>query len=171
MREQYRHEIDNIHAPKDLIERTRQQIQTETRKKKKAKRHIWIGTAVAACVCITILGGYIYVGKIQNNVEVQTVVFRESSDWETGLSLGGKQDVEDKQTTKIEWEELDGKENIPEEVLKAKPSRIDGKNIYICKEKGTDNYHAAYEEKENYFYVYGKNVTEKEFLIFLRKML
>lgn len=102
MREQYRHEIDNIHAPKDLIERTRQQIQTETRKKKKAKRHIWIGTAVAACVCITILGGYIYVGKIQNNVEVQTVVFRESSDWETGLSLGGKQDVEDKQTTKIE---------------------------------------------------------------------
>lgn len=171
MREQYRHEIDNIHAPKDLIERTRQQIQTETGKKKRTKKSIWIGTAIAACICITVLGGYIYVGKIQNNIDVQTVVLRTSTDWETGFSLAGKQDAQEKQTTKIEWEELKGKEEVPEEVLKVKPSRISGKSIHICKEKGTDNYYAAYEEKGKYFYIYGKNMTEKEFLIFLKKML
>ena len=27
-----------------------------------------------------------------------------------------------------------------------KPSKIHGKSIYICKEKGTDNYYAAYEK-------------------------
>lgn len=66
---------------------------------------------------------------------------------------------------------MEGKEDIPEAVLKVKPSKIHGKSIYICKEKGRDNYYAAYEKGDNYFYIYGKNITEKEFLTFLEKIL
>lgn len=172
MQEQYRREIDNIHAPKDLIERTRKQMEAEVKQtKKKPKKPIWIGTAVAACICITVLGGYFYIGKIRTNIDIQNVSFEETSDWETGFSLGGRQDGESGKTTKIEWEELEGKEDIPEAVLKVKPSKIHGKSIYICKEKGTDNYYAAYEKGDNYFYIYGKNITEKEFLTFLEKIL
>lgn len=172
MQEQYRREIDNIHAPQDLIERTKKQMQAEMKRtEKKAKKPMWIETAVAACICITILGGYIYVGKVRNDVEVGTVAFHEISDWETGLSFGGKENSKDRETTKIEWEELEKKEDIPKEVLKVKPSKVHGKSVYICKEKGTDNYHAAYKEEDTYFYIYGKNVPEKEFLEFLKKML
>ena len=171
MQEQYRREIDNIHAPKDLIEKTRKQMRAEMKQeKKKSRKTIWIGTVAATCVCITVLGGYIYIGKVRNNIEVQTVAFQEVSDWETGLSLGGKQDSLE-ESEKIKCEELHGKEEIPEEVFKVKPSKIHGKSIYICKEKGTDNYYAAYEKGENYFYIYGRNVTEKEFLTFLKKKL
>ena len=159
MQEQYRREIDNIHAPKDLIEKTRKQMRAEMKQEKKKSRKT-----------ITVLGGYIYIGKVRNNIEVQTVAFQEVSDWETGLSLGGKQDSLE-ESEKIKCEELHGKEEIPEEVFKVKPSKIHGKSIYICKEKGTDNYYAAYEKGENYFYIYGRNVTEKEFLTFLKKKL
>ena len=38
MQEQYRREIDNIHAPKDLIERTRQQMEAEVKQTKKSLR-------------------------------------------------------------------------------------------------------------------------------------
>lgn len=87
MQEQYRREIDNIHAPKDLIERTRQQMEAEVKQtKKKPKKPIWIGTAVAACICITVLGGYFYIGKIRTNIDIQNVSFEETSDWETGVS-------------------------------------------------------------------------------------
>lgn len=172
MQEQYRREIDNIHAPKDLIERTKRQMQAERKQtEKKAKQPIWIGTAVAACICIAILGGYIYVGKIRNNIDIGTVAFHKTSDWETGFSLGGKENMQEEKAAKIEWEQLEKKEDIPKEILKTKPSKIHGKSVYICKEKGTNNYHAAYKDKEGYFYIYGKNVSEKEFILFLKKIL
>ncbi|WP_461810725.1 hypothetical protein [Faecalimonas sp.] len=170
MQEQYRHEIDNIHAPKDLIAKTRRKMQLETQSmKKKRKKPMWISMAVAACACITVLGGYIYIGKMRNNIDVQIVSFREMSEWNTGLSLGVKQDIEKEKKQKIEWEELDEKDEILKEILKVKPSKVRGKNIYICKEKGMDKYYAVYKDKGKYVYVYGENISEKKFFAFLKK--
>ena len=91
MQEQYRREIDNIHAPKDLIEKTRKQMRAEMKQeKKKSRKPIWIGTVAAACVCITVLGGYIYIGKVRNNIEVQTVAFRKYQTGRQDFRLEGK---------------------------------------------------------------------------------
>lgn len=170
MQEQYRHEIDNIHAPKDLITKTRREMQQEKQTtKKKRKKPVWFTIAVAACACITVLGGYIYIGRVRNSIHVQVVSFREMSEWNTGISLGTIQDSNNEKKQKIELQELDEKDEILKEILKVKPSKIHGKKIYICKEKEKNKYYAVYKEKEQYFCISGENISEKKFFLFLKK--
>lgn len=185
---QYRREADEIHAPKELIERTRAAMQAEERRLAEETKlesipkniYRWRRYAAAACVGLFILGGYAgYRYRADNFIHVQQIAAlehhtgEEDNEWNIGMSLGHADHTQEKDDSTEKIQVISGEDRsiVPEELWKVDKSRIKGIDLYIGHVEEEDMYCAAWEYEGIYYYAESKNVEENDFLSDLKKNL
>ncbi|MHC5227741.1 hypothetical protein ACYSNW_05610 [Enterococcus sp. LJL99] len=172
MKGKYEEELSKIKAPRELIERTKNEVRKEMIKKeaidstsKQTNRPIIkINFRYMAIVSAAVLVIVIGVIKTQNNISVQEIA-------ETNVSLnptfGRRTEQETKVTDSIKLISSKEKTIIPDFLQEVKASKVKGHQILIAKDK-LGNYYAGYEVNGTYYYVTGTKVTEKEFVEYLK---
>jgi hypothetical protein len=178
MKNKYKNDIDQIHAPQDLIASTKKAMKEEEEKLTKEKKnsikirsnvYAWRNIAIAASVCLVILSGTVGYYKVNNHIVVNPVVFEESNDLEIGISLG-KIDMDD-ETDYVKVEQFDEKNNLINNMWKTSSSKIKGTKVYITQGEAPDSYYATYKMGENYYLVTGKEISLKKFLNYVKEKL
>lgn len=152
----YREEVQKLHVPRELMERTRTVMQEEAvrMEKEKGKRiYRWGAYAAVACICIAALGGYGgYRYHADNFTVISEVEVAERTDsWETGISLGKvekeSEKDEDKQEEKVTAVSEEDRSIVPEVLWEVPVSRVRGQEIYIGCDKEKETYYAAWEKE------------------------
>lgn len=174
----YREETQRLHAPRELVERTRTAMQEETvrlEREKRKKMHRWGAYAAAACICIAALGGYGgYRYHADNFTVISEIEAAEQEDsWEAGLSLGksAEEPEEDEHRQEEKVTAVSGEERgiAPEALWEVPVSRIRGQEVYIGRDKGT--YYAAWEKEGKFWFVHTDEMKKEEFLKYLKEMI
>ena len=191
---QYRREADEIHAPKELVERTRaamlaeekrmaeEELAEEAKPQKNMSKKIyrWRKYAVAACVGLFILGGYAgYRYRADNFVHVQQLAAleqhtnEEGSKWNIGMSLGHVENTQEKDDRSEKMKVISGEDRsiVPEGLWEVEKSRIKGLDLYIGYVEKEKMYYAAWEYEGIYYYAEAGNMEENDFLDYLKKNL
>lgn len=178
MKKEYNHSIDQIHAPQELIESTKQAMKQEEQKpaeakytniKKKSDIYVWRKVTIAASICLVALGGGFGYYKTNNYVIVDTSVFADSNSLEAGLSLG-KIDMEGTNDN-LKIEQFEERTELLNKLWEANPSKIKGIIVYIVQGEADDSFYGAYKKDESYFLITGSSVSEEEFLTYLKENL
>lgn len=190
---QYKREADKIHAPQDLIERTRAAMQAEEAKfEKKQRRHFgkdkrvsgkthrWIGYVAAACIGLLVVAGYGgYRYRTDDVIRIQELAAFEKTggSWELGMSLGQKGTVLEKESEgeydggRFHISSVKDRGAVPKELWKTEKSRIKGVDAYIGYVKEESAYYAVWEEEDIYYIASAEGMTEKSFLKNLKKSI
>lgn len=164
MQEHYKKANDSIHVPEDLMEQTREKMRREEQKKKAKTRVIWRWAAVAACFCVVGFGAWSYMGR--DRIIVQDIEISQP-DMSVGITLG-KQETEDgSDKPRADISTFDTPEEVPEELWEVKPSRINGRDVYIGRTDET-TWHVAFEENGKYNYFIARDMSEEELKEFLK---
>ena len=171
MQEQYKNANDKIHAPQELLERTRTQIRAE----KNRRRTVCIVRygAAAACFCLVAIGAWQFTTRDKIYIEEVQIA---AAEWTAGKNFGKaekndrEQSAQETSDINIEFLAGDSKDVAPQEVWELKTSKINGTEVHIGRE-GATKWFAAYEKEGDYYYVKGEGISEKEFLAYLQKNL
>ncbi len=168
MQEQYRKANDKIHAPQELLNATRQQMKAE-KKRRRTARFIRYGAA-AACFCLVAFGIWKYTGRDRIYIEEVQLSRQE---WTIGKNLGNADvsaDGRDKESDSFTLHSGETKETAPEEIWDLQASTVKRTKVYIGK-TGDETWAAAYEKEGIYYYLEGTDISEDEFLNYLRNNL
>ena len=83
MQEQYKNADDKIHAPQELLERTRKQIRAE---ETGAGRYVLLGYgAAAACFCLVAIGAWQFTTRDKIYIEEVQIA---AAEWTAGENFG-----------------------------------------------------------------------------------
>lgn len=165
MQEQYKKANDSIHVPEDLMQRTKDAVRHEEKKIK--VRAIWRYTALAACFCLVCLGAWGF--STRDRIFVQDVEI-DRTEMSLDLNFGKHEPGADGEKDLFQAESYDTRAEVPEELWELKPSRVNGKEIYIGR---TDDgsWHAVFEHEGKIWYATGEDMEENEFVDRLKDIL
>lgn len=178
MKNEYKLDMDQIHAPQDLVASTKKAMKEEEVRLAEEKKvssnvknniYTWRNVAIAASVCLVMLSGGIGYYKVNNHIVVNSAVIQESNNLETGISLG-KIDMEDEMDN-IKVEQFDEKTELLNKLWETTPSKIKGSTVYIVQGEDTDSYYGAYKKGEQYYLVTAKSISKEKFIAYLKKNL
>ena len=96
MKNNYRDQINNIHAPRELIDQTKIKMQEEYNKKISPKKNnrVFAYVAAAACLLFTLTaGGLIKMSLITPKYEEVDLVYNDEMDLDFGLINPNEKDV------------------------------------------------------------------------------
>lgn len=172
MIEKYKKEMSEIHAPADLVMRTREAMKKEEERlqaeKKKENKRLWVKwtavpLAAAAAVLVLITIPSVLNGKgTQSQMPVQMGQEQESDliKIESGLTAGSISDLitETEEKPKMELTEVSA---IPEEFVGAREILRDG-NTYLLIEEQDGTGWKAYVEKEGKGYLITGEIEDEE---------
>ncbi|MGN0430994.1 MAG: hypothetical protein ACI4EQ_01400 [Lachnospiraceae bacterium] len=169
---QYKAELESLHAPKDLIARTKEKVKAEStleKERKKRRRYIYSSTMAAAAAIIVLVGTFTYRrGEEEGAVQPQDMQLAaseqeavqpqedvEQTELQMGTTIYLGQNKEE-----IYLEEqitIDRTAILPMEFLKntAWEEEISGKPVKFTLDE-EENYVAAYEEAEAYVVIYSQ---------------
>ncbi|MEI5993929.1 hypothetical protein [Candidatus Enterococcus mansonii] len=170
MKDEYNKEIEKIRAPRHLIERTKIEMKKEIEKEQEKQSKFTVTvvlrrSAVAAIVILAVgVGGYSYYSS-QNHIDIASV---EQADFTIDKNFG--QAIGKEKKDKIQVTEGKDKTIIPEFLAEVKESKIKGTTILLGKDS-RNIFYAAYSKEDKYYYIVGKDVTEKEFIDFIKNKL
>lgn len=171
MKEAYKNDIDKIHAPEDLIDRTKKAVrlkEAESGDKKqesvKPKNHFvtWKKFAIAACVCLVIFSGSVVTYKRNNYIVVNPSVVEATHTLDTKISFG-KIDMDSNQD-EIKIQKFRKKTELIRKIWGTSPSKIHGIEVYIVRGEEKNSYYSAYKKGNKFYLAYGKNMKQKEFI-------
>lgn len=192
MKEEYKKEMDTIKAPRDLIERTKIEMRKEMAKKAQTNEKVEAETPVhvipeptvsdsektkapiinitfrqtaivSAAVLLIIVGTFGYL-KSQTTINIQAVSETSMTlNPNLGKGSGNNQGTQDKMTV------VSGADQsiVPEFLQEIKASKIKGHSVQLGVDK-KGIYHASYKVADTYYYVTGTDVSEEEFINFLK---
>lgn len=185
MQEQYRKANDTIHAPEDLIRRTEAAVRQE---EKRRKVYAFRRYAAAACLCLVCFGVWNF--SMRDRIIVQDVEI-SANEFSAGLNLGGhgaggeteiqkipadgggteSPDIREDSTETIDVsvEKYDSADEVPEEMWKLKPSRINRREVYIGRSE--DTWYAAFEKDGVYWFAETDGATQEELTEYLKGIL
>ena len=159
MEEKYRNQMNQVHAPKELIERTKRNI----RKKKRMSILTTSFVAAAMLVCGIAIG--IAYRSQMTRIHIYPVQFETRI--ELGLSLGVIS-VEDKKEESNIVEKKSEKEKARKIMEEIPASTIKGNEVYIGFDEKKEIYYAVYEKEGNLYMIEEKEMSEKEFVELLK---
>ena len=173
MQEQYKSANDRIHAPQELLEKTRKQMQKEKNRRKMF--YIVRNGAAAACLCLAVLGAWRFAARDKIYVEEIQVA---SAQWNIDKNLGKVNGSETGERTKdsekteenVELYTGEEKDIAPQELWDIKSSKVNGCEVHIGKD-GESKWFAAYKKEGSYCYLKGENISYEDFLAYLKKQL
>ncbi len=173
MQEQYKSANDKIHAPQELLEKTRKQMRKE--KSKRKVFYIVRNGAAVACLCLAILGTWRFAARDKVYVEEIQVA---SAQWNIERNLGktdtdktGENSKDSEKTEgNIELHTGEEKDIAPRELWDIKPSKVNGCEVHIGK-TGESKWFAAYKKEGKYCYLKGEDISYEDFLAYLKKRL
>lgn len=157
----FKKEIEKIHAPKELVERTKARVKDAQRSQ---RNRIWIqrSSIITAAVVLVGLSSYIYIDS-QTSIQVETIS-KNSMDLDANLGGVGN----DLKKEKIIVKEYQDSSDIPGFILAVEPSKVNGIDVYIGKDK-KEVYYAYYEKDQWFYFVEARNVSEEEFLSHIKE--
>lgn len=172
MKRKYEEELSKIKAPRELIERTKNEVRNEIIKKEAVKSpskkaghpSIKISFRYMALVSAAVLVIFIGIVKTQNNLSIQEI---SNTNLSLNPTFGRRTEQETKASNPIKIISSKDKTIIPDFLKEVKISKVKGHQVRIAKDK-LGNYYASYEVNETYYYVTGTKVTEKEFVDYLK---
>ena len=175
----YKKEAEQIHAPAELVERTRAALRMEEadlENKKKKRIHKWGVYAAAACISIAVLGvygGYKY--RVDNFVEISEIKVADRTDsWQTGISLGQRtESFEDDGSRQEKVTVVSGTDRsaVPEALWEIPASRINKTDVYIGYDEQKGIYYAAWEKEGICWLAYAGEMKKKDFLKYLKETI
>lgn len=177
MKEDYNKELNKIKAPRDLIERTKVEMRKEMAKQATAETIQVVDSEkpasikisfrqtaiVSAAVLLIIVASLAYV-KSRNTITIQAVT---ETTMTLNPNLGRMTERDSKSQDNIKVLSGTDQSIVPEFLKDVKKSKVKGQSVQLgLDKKGV--YHAAYKLGTTYYYVTGIDVTENEFIDFLK---
>ena len=164
MTEQYKNQIDKIHAPETLIIKTQEKIS-----QRKRMRKMWRGVSVAAVLVFFLGIAFWYGQRNYTSVNVQQLAFE--NDIKAGINAG----VKDQTESDISSEEylavgdnLHKAKKIMEQIT---PSIIKGQEVYVGYEAKTATFYAVHQQDGKTYLIANDEKTEEKFISFLKKIM
>lgn len=164
MVEKFKEEINRQHAPQKLVDDTLRKIHTQKKKKWKPVYMAPVGLAVAAALLL-VVNVTTDVTEMNYNIMEEEMI----------------RDIILEENITIEYQEA-GEGTImirssavetvaPESLLAGEVTDINGYSVYLGKNETDHSYSAAFVKEKEYYYLYTKNASQKEFESFLKKFL
>jgi len=159
----YQNELSNLHAPKDLIEKTKQRALFEEKRYKKEKRRKYYFTsfATAAALLVICFSVYFMTRPVQpNGQEGQGTTIH------LGGHSGGKDIVLDEKV------EVNNVTILPVEFnsKECTEQEVEGKTVKFTLVDG-QYYMAAFEEEESYILIKSQITQKEEFVKLLKEII
>lgn len=157
----YKEDLSKLHAPKDLIAKTRQMTAFEEKRyqKEKKKKLYFTSFASAAALLVICLAAYFATRPVQPNVEYGTTI--HLGNHESGTEIVLKEQVEVNRLTILPIE-FSQKECAEQE--------ISGVQVMITLSK-EQYYMAAFEAEDSYIVVKSQITVEEDFVKVMEEIL
>lgn len=167
MESQYKEELANIYAPKELIQRTEQLMKVQKKAPKKKKGSFAVLVACAAVVCLSVYGYQDF--RSNNHIEIKEIG-QSSAGMTLDKNLGVHQNKGDtvvKDGYRIEASY--NKSIVPNELWEIETSKIKGHTVRIGMQKDEAVYCVVFKLAGKYYYIEKEGGNQKELIHFLKK--
>ncbi|MGX7023465.1 DUF4367 domain-containing protein [Vagococcus hydrophili] len=176
MTNDYKKQVSKIKTPESLKMRTKELMeqelnQTEKEVTKEIKQEkakiIKIKPQYKHLLQVAVIIGIIVIPSIYFSQNHYKVVSVEPNQFNFSPNLGKLGDVSSKDQYTIQ--KSDSADVIPEFLKEVKEGKIKGVNVRVAKDK-KGKFYASFEKDKTFYYIEGKDITEKEFIDYLKKL-